>query len=50
MSVRRPALMSLFPPPSILLQVGRYAIHGFACRSTSAVLVKQWCCWWTCNM
>ena len=35
----RIAFVLLFPPRCILHQVGRYAIHGCACRSTNAILL-----------
>ncbi|HHX34150.1 MAG TPA: hypothetical protein GX719_02600 [Gammaproteobacteria bacterium] len=33
--------MLLFPQRVILTRFGRYAIHGYACRSTSEALLKH---------
>ena len=37
----RTSLMLLIPPQTAPLQVGRYAIHGYACRSTNEALINH---------
>ena len=41
--------MLFFPQRDILSRFGRYAIHGYACHSTNAVLIKQIDCLLVCD-